>query len=71
MTNEQYYELFNNKVEVGEYIGITIQHGVLMKYTAQETIKQFDELSTDEKLEVKNDTKKRYLSYIFLLKSKK
>ena len=40
LTNEQYYELLNTKVYVGEAIGITIQHHVLVEYTAQETFRK-------------------------------
>ena len=32
LTNEHYYERFNTKVDVGESIGITRQHRVLMEY---------------------------------------
>ena len=35
LKNEQYCDQFNTKVDVGEAIGITIQHRVLMEYTAQ------------------------------------
>ena len=40
LTNEQYYEVFNTKVDVGEDIGIISQQRVLMEYTAQETLKK-------------------------------
>ena len=70
MTNEQYYELFNTKVDVGEAIGITIQHSVIMEDTSQENFnKSFDNLSSDENLEVIKDTEKGYFSYIFLWKN--
>ena len=45
LTSEQYYELFNIKVDAGEYIGITLKHDVLMEDTAQETFLNFDDLS--------------------------
>ena len=45
LTNEQYYEQFNTKVDVGEAIGITRQHCVLMEDTVQETFKNSDEIS--------------------------
>ena len=69
LKNEQYYEQFYTKVDVVEDIGITRQHRVLMEEMAQEFIFNFDDLSSDEKQEVINDTKERYLSYIFLPKS--
>ena len=63
LTNQQYYEQSNNKVDVGEVIGITRQHRVLMEYTPQEFLKKIlDELSSDKELEVRKDTKERYLS---------
>ena len=41
LTNEQYYEKFNTKVDVVESMGITRQQRVLIEYTAQETFKLF------------------------------
>ena len=35
LTTEQYYDKYNTKVYVGEGIGITKQHRVVMEYTAQ------------------------------------
>ena len=55
LTNEQFYDRFNTKVDVGEVIGITRQHRVIMEDMAQETLKKFDDLSSDEKLEVRKD----------------
>ena len=66
LTNEQYYAIFNDKVDVVEAIGITRQHCVIIGCMAKETLKTFDEISSDEKLELIKDTKERYLSYIFL-----
>ena len=37
LTNEQYYEQFHTKFDVGEAIGVTRQCRVLMEYTEQET----------------------------------
>ena len=45
LTNEQYYEQFNNNVDVVLAIGTTIQHHVIMEYTAQESY-FFDDLSS-------------------------
>ena len=44
LTNEQYYEIFNTKIYVGEAISITRQHHLLMEDTAQETF-FFNDLS--------------------------
>ena len=62
LTNGQYYEKFNTKIDVGEAINITRKHHVLMEYMAQKILIYFDDLSSDEKLEVRKDTKERYLS---------
>ena len=57
LTNEQYYERFNTKVDVGEAIGITSPHFVLMEDMAQEISKRkFYGLSIDEQLEVIKET---------------
>ena len=37
MTNYQWYEQFNNKVNFGTSIGFTSQHSVLFKWNAQST----------------------------------
>jgi hypothetical protein len=37
LSNPQWYELFNTKVDVGDAIGVTRQHKVLLEYVAQET----------------------------------
>jgi hypothetical protein len=49
MTNPQWYERFNTKVDVGEAIGVTWQHKVLLEYVAQEVHqKDFSSLTSDE-----------------------
>ena len=40
LTNEQYYDQLNTKIDVGEATGITRQHHVLVEYTAQEVFKK-------------------------------
>jgi hypothetical protein len=37
LSNHQWYERFNTKVDVGDAIGVTHQHNVLLEYVAQET----------------------------------
>jgi hypothetical protein len=37
LSNSQWYERFNTKVDVGDAIGVTRQHKVLLEYVAQET----------------------------------
>jgi hypothetical protein len=36
LSNPQWYERFNTKVDVGDAIGVTRQHKVLLEYLAQE-----------------------------------
>ena len=48
LTNEQYYERFDSKVDVGESMGITRKHNVLINVTARKTLKRFDDLSSYE-----------------------
>ena len=40
LNNENYYEQFNTKFDVGVAISITRQHRVLMEYMAQESLKR-------------------------------
>ena len=52
LTNDQWYDRFNTKVDVGISIGITRQHDVLMEWTSQQVEEQsFTKLSDDNKLE--------------------
>jgi hypothetical protein len=37
MSNPQWYERFNTKVDVSGAIGVTRQHKVLLEYVAQES----------------------------------
>ena len=50
LTNKLYYERFSAYVDVGEVIGIKIQHRFLMEGTAQETFQKNYDLSSDEQL---------------------
>jgi hypothetical protein len=36
LSNPQWYECFNTKVDIGDAIGVTRQHKVLLEYVAQE-----------------------------------
>jgi hypothetical protein len=40
MSNQQWYERFNTKVDVSRAIGVTHQHKVLLEYVAQESYTQ-------------------------------
>jgi hypothetical protein len=70
MTNPQWYDRFNTKVDVGEAIGVTRQHKVLLEYVAQELHqKTFMSLTRDEHHAVRRDAEERYIAYAFLRQS--
>jgi ribosomal protein L15 len=70
LSNPQWYERFNTKVDVGYAIGVTRQHKVLLEYVAQELHTQaFADLDTVEQQAVRDDAEERYVSYAFLRQS--
>ena len=70
LSSPQCYERFNTKVDVGEAIGVTQQHKVLLGYVAQEIYTQtFSALTEAEQLVAREDAKERYLSCAFLRQS--
>ena len=70
LSNPQWYEMFNIKVDVGEAIGVTRQHKVLLEYVAQELYTQtFSALTEAEQIVTHEDAKERYLSFAFLRQS--
>jgi hypothetical protein len=72
LNNAQYYEKYNTKIDVGEAIGVTRQHKVLLEYVTQDVhTKAFDELDAEKQLVVRNDAEERYISYAFLRQSGK
>jgi hypothetical protein len=73
LTNEQWYERFNTKIDVGSAIGVTRQHRVLLEHVAAENggATPFDELNEDEQKDVREKAEERYLSYVFLRQSEK
>jgi hypothetical protein len=67
LSNLQWYERLNTNLDVGDTIGVTHQHKVLLEYVAQELHNQdFGNLSAAEQLLVRDDAKERYVSYAFL-----
>jgi hypothetical protein len=67
MSNLEWYEKFNTKVDVGSAIGVTQQHKVLLEYVAQENhMLAFTALSAEQKQAVHEDTEECYISYAFL-----
>jgi hypothetical protein len=70
LSNPQWYERFNTKVDVGEYIGVTRQHKVLLEHVAQETYSlAFANLSIADQQVVRDDAEERYVSYAFMRQS--
>ena len=72
MTNDQWYERFNTKVDVGTSIGVTRQHSVLLEWTAQSIHSaSYQDTTNGQKIEIQVDAEERYLAYIFLKQSAK
>jgi hypothetical protein len=72
MTNAQWYERFNTKVDVADAIGVSREHKVLQEFVAQETYSDsFDNLTRTQKEVVRADASERYLSYVMLRQSGK
>ena len=67
LSNPQWYERFNTRVDVGNAIGVTRQHKVLLEYVAQdEHSSAFDTLTAAQQETVRTDAEERYISYAFL-----
>jgi hypothetical protein len=72
LTNEQWYEQFNTKIDVGSAIGVTRQHQVLLEHVAAETgTTKFNDLTSDKQKITREKAEERYLSYVFLRQSGK
>jgi hypothetical protein len=57
-------------VDVGESIGVTCQHKVILDYVAQELYtKSFTDLEAVEQKLARDDAEERYVSYAFLQQS--
>jgi hypothetical protein len=69
LSNPQWYERFNTKVDVSGAIGVTRQHKVLLEYVAQESYTAFADLGLVEHQLVQEDAEERYISYAFLRQS--
>jgi hypothetical protein len=70
LSNPQWYERFNNKVDVSGAIGVTHQHKVLLEYVAQESYtRAFTDIGPVEQQLVRDDAEERYVSYAFLRQS--
>ena len=72
MTNAQWYEWFNTKVDVEISIGATRQYSDLLEWTAHSTHSAYyQDITNDKKIEIQTDAEERYLAYIFLKQSSK
>ena len=72
MTNYQWYERFNTKVDVGTSIGVTRQYPVLLEWNTQSTHSaSHQDINNDQNIEIPKDAEERYLIYIFLKHSAK
>jgi hypothetical protein len=70
LSNPQWYERFNTKVDVGAAISVTRQHKVLLEYVAMELHNQaFAALGAAEQQAVREDTEEHFISYAFLRQS--
>jgi hypothetical protein len=70
MSNPQWYERFNTKVDVSGAIGVTRQHKVVLEYVAQESYtRAFMDLGPVEQKLMWDDAEERYVSYAFLCQS--
>ena len=70
LSNPQWYERFNTKVDVGEAIGVTRQHKVPLDYVPQELYTQtFSEMKKAEQIVTHEDSEECYLSYALLIQS--
>jgi hypothetical protein len=70
LSNHQWYERFNTKVDVGDAIGVTRQHKLILEYFAQEThTSVFTDLGAVEQMVVRDDAEEWYVSYLFLRQS--
>jgi hypothetical protein len=70
LSNPQWYERSNTKVDVSEASGVTRQHKVLLDNVSQESYtKSFEGLEVAEQKLVRDDAEERYVSYAFLRQS--
>jgi hypothetical protein len=73
LSNEQWYERFNTKVDVGAAIGVTRQHQVLLEHVAKEASPPitYENMSPADQQATRDEAEERYLSYVFLRQSGK
>ena len=71
LSSAQWYERFNTKIDVGEAIGVSRHHKVLLEYCSNEHTPNstFSTLSAADQVLVRADAEERYISYVFLRQS--
>jgi hypothetical protein len=70
LSNSQWYERFNTKVDVSGAIGVTLKHKVLLEYVAEESYtRAFTDLGPVEQQLVRDYAEEWYISYAFLRQS--
>ena len=75
MSNPQWHECFNTKVDVASAIGMTQQHKALLEFVAQEMHSApthtalFKDLDDAQQKLVRQDAKERHLACVFMQQS--
>jgi hypothetical protein len=70
LSNPQWYEHLNTKVDISGATGVTRQHNVLLEYVAQESYtRAFMDLGPVEQQLLRDDAEERYISYAFIRQS--
>ena len=66
-TNTQWYEKFNTRIAVGDAIGVTRRHKVLLEYEAgvSGSKTKYKDLPPAEQEEIMKRAEERYISYVF------
>lgn len=67
LTNNEWYDRFNTKVEVAESVGVSFEFKRIWQYCAQESYKKsYEELQPEEKSTVRTSARERFLSFALL-----
>jgi hypothetical protein len=71
LSEDQWHERFNNKVLIGDTIGVSRNHTMALNCVAKERYdKLFEDVVDDDHREsIRNNTQERYLAHIFLSQS--
>ena len=59
LSNEQWYERFNTKIDVVSAINLTRKHQVILSHVAEEYNKEFEDMTPEEKKETREDAGER------------